>query len=340
MITEIPSADDFRLRADGLLHMALSIAMQLYTGQSVKHGAPEPEEVDRTEYWDKCRPALANALTLIQQAHELYLKARIAAVSPFLLIAREPQQWPKEGTLRDIRFSEFLTLGAAELPRIHDMVCADRLDDPTRELLRRVREQRNVFVHQGEAQPSTSTDIFLLALETHRWVYPDSGWFVARDGFLANDETSALFSADHVTAVLHGEFAVLREALTPSQFKLHIGGLKKGRWYRCPHCWDNAEFDPEETAQLRPNSPTSSAVFCVVCEVGTKVERRACLDPACPSNVHVHPDDDSGWGGTCLVCGADDRFDPEERARRERYERSQGERVLEAMVATVRQSKA
>lgn len=316
--------------------MAFSIAMQLQTGQSVQHGAPEPGIVDRAEYWDKCRPALANALTLIQQAHELYLKARIAAVSPFLLLAREPQQWPREGASRDIRFSEFLTLGAAELPRVHDMVCDTRLDDRTKELLRRVREQRNVFVHQGEAHASTSTDIFMLALETHRWVYSDDRWFAARNDVLENDEMSVLYSSDHVTSALHGEFAVLLDALTPSEFKKHIGGLKKGRWYRCPTCASHIDFDPEDTAQLTPNSATSVHTLCMVCGTETNIERRPCFNPTCTCTVHARSDEE--WGGACLLCGADDRFEEEERKRQEQEERWRADGGLDGMLAEIARS--
>lgn len=291
------------------------MSMKLHVDQSSQWDL-DVDSAARQEYWAKCGPALANALALVQQAHELYLKSRIVGVSPFLIIAREPSQWPRDGANRNISFSEFLTLGAAELPKVHDMVCPERLDEETRTFLKDVRELRNAFVHQGAATSSKAGEIINLVMRTHHWMYPSVSWFSARADYLHNDHISALYSTDHVPAELHGEFAVLLETVKPSDFKKWLNFNKKGRWYRCGHCSTNmGDFgDAEHTAQLTPNTSTSTQVACVVCDASTEVERRPCHDPACPSTVHAHPTEDIG--GVCLVCAADKDFLTQEAKRK------------------------
>lgn len=317
LIVDIPTSEELRVRADALLHLAFSMSMKLHHDQS-DDWAIDVDNSARDEYWAKCGPALANALALVQQAHELYLKSRIVAVSPFLIIAREPSQWPRDGASRDISFSEFLTLGAAELPKVHDMVCPERLDEGTRTFLKNVRELRNAFVHQGAAASSRAGETIDLVLRTHHWMYPSTPWFTARADYLYNDHISALYSTDHVPSELHAEFAVIRETVKPADFKTWLGFNKKGRWYRCGQCSTNmGDFgDPEHTAQLEPNTPKSTQVVCLVCGGNTVVERRSCHDPSCPSTVHAHPDEQ--MGGQCLVCLADENFEREEAERKAR----------------------
>lgn len=337
MIIDLPTAEELIERADALLHLACSVAMKLHHDQN-EDWAEGIEDEAREEYWIKCRPALANALALVQQSHELYLKGRIVAVSPFLIIARDPQHWPKDGATRDISFTEFLTLGAAELPRVHDLVCSTRLDEATRKFLQDVRELRNAFVHQGAASASRAGEVIDLVLRTHQWIYPTTPWFQARGDYLANDHMSALYSSDHVTAELHYEFATLMETVTPANFKLWFGASKKTLWFRCLHCVRNTSDygDPSHTAQLRPNTRTAGRVVCLVCGEETAVERRRCGDPDCGCTVHSHPDEQ--FEEVCLLCGAGRDF-LEDKLARERTVRDRGVKTLWDLVPDLKPDK-
>jgi hypothetical protein len=74
-----------------------------------------------TDYWFKAQPALANAFGLIQQAMEMALRGRIASISPFLLISRDPKDWPKTVENGAVPFSDFRTLDAADLIMVHQI---------------------------------------------------------------------------------------------------------------------------------------------------------------------------------------------------------------------------
>jgi hypothetical protein len=67
--------------------------------RDVENAELETWDTDREvtdEYWRASQPALANAITLLQQSHEFALKGRIAAVSPFLLEAVSKRvEWPR-----------------------------------------------------------------------------------------------------------------------------------------------------------------------------------------------------------------------------------------------------
>ncbi|MBD9558440.1 hypothetical protein [Ensifer sp. ENS03] len=316
MITNVPTAGEFIERADALLHLSYSIVSKLYDNQREDWRLGVDEE-DLRAYWDKCAPSLANALALLQQAHELYLKGRIAAVSPFLLLARDPQQWPKKAATDDVSFSEFLTVGAAELPRLHDMVCSPRLDHKARNFLNTIRERRNMFVHQGHAPTSSAAELFEATLITHKWAHPETPWFDARRTHLQNDHLSAIYSTDHVMANLHQEFAELLQELKPAIFKELLGFKKKARWFDCPNCKGRmGDFgDARETAQLS-EATGMPVVDCLVCGSSSPVIHKKCYNPKCKSTVYA--DAANGWDESCLTCGADEGFEARE-AERERH---------------------
>jgi hypothetical protein len=307
VIIDVPTPDEFTERADSLLQLAYSIISKLYENQREDWRLDADEEQLR-EYWRKCSPSLANALALLQQAHELFLKGRVATVSPYLLLAREPQHWPKKSLQDNISFSEFLTVGAAELPRLHDMVCTPRLDNKIRSFLNSIRERRNMFVHQGHAPTAKVAELFEAVLVTHKWAHPHQSWFQARREHLENDHLAALYSSDHVVANLHEEFAELLKELGPSAFKNLLGFDKKGLWFNCPICEVSiGDFgDAEATAQLFEDEQGSN-IQCLVCEGSTKVVRRKCYNPDCKSTVYIAPEGE--WEEACCLCGADENYE-------------------------------
>jgi hypothetical protein len=69
----------------------------------------------KNDFWQRQRYQLNNSVALLQQSVELFLKARIAEVSPFLLIAGQPQSWPTVGSNGNRSFHDFRTLDATQL---------------------------------------------------------------------------------------------------------------------------------------------------------------------------------------------------------------------------------
>ena len=72
---------------------------------------------------------LNNAFSLLQQSLEIALKAKIAEVSPFLLMAGDPRSWPKpKDGVNTIDFSNFRTIDAVQLCGAVNTVSATPLE--------------------------------------------------------------------------------------------------------------------------------------------------------------------------------------------------------------------
>src|SRR5262245_27632570 len=129
MITDIPTAEELARSSLDLLNMAwTSVCAVLSTLEESGVKEWDHDGRARREYHAASQPSLGNALAVVQQAQELGMKSRIAAVSPFLLISGEPRGWPKGSHRHDTSFAEFRTVDAADLIRMHDTVCSTRID--------------------------------------------------------------------------------------------------------------------------------------------------------------------------------------------------------------------
>src|SRR5581483_8957747 len=149
MITEIPTSSEFQSAGLNHLYLAWRIAMQAVQDYEELEDMLDDDdrEAASTGYWKKSQPALANAFGLIQQAMEMALKGRIAGISPFLLISRDPKDWPKGVETGAVPFSEFRTIDAADLMKVHNAVSREQLGEDFRMFWDNVRRDRNKILH-------------------------------------------------------------------------------------------------------------------------------------------------------------------------------------------------
>jgi hypothetical protein len=89
------------------------------------------------------------------------------------------------------------------------------------------------------------------------------------------------------------------EMFTRAEALRHFGYDTRRRGYNCPVCRSNDESDllTAKTAQLEPNTPDSTNVFCFVCRCDTAVTRKRCPNPGCKGNVLSVEFEE------CLTCG-------------------------------------
>jgi hypothetical protein len=71
----------------------------------------------------------------------------IAKVSPFLLIAGEPRQWPSPDKAGNVDFSDFRTIDAIDLCRVVNAVSDTKLPDSFVQLYNNLRVRRNKIAH-------------------------------------------------------------------------------------------------------------------------------------------------------------------------------------------------
>lgn len=306
MITDIPTADQFHTAGVNHIYLAWQIAMQATQDYDevdwlAEKLTPAEEGAARTIFWTKSQPALANAFGLVQQAMEMALKGRIAGVSPYLLISRDPRDWPRGSDRDPVPFSAFRTLDAADLVKVLNTVAATPFDDEFRTFWEDVRRERNVLMH---AVSTTAYDPAILIRNILRAVealFNEVRW-PQRLLAMQADGKYAGFGLDggEQNVVMEQIETALRH-LTPAEAVRYFGFNKRQRAYLCPRCWSDADRDWQEDwpshAQLLSKSPRESRLHCAVCDRTTDIERRDCTNDGCKGNV-IHQD-------TCLTCHAD-----------------------------------
>lgn len=300
MITEIPTAEEFAQSGTAYLNLAWESTVQL----ALNFDNADIDEWDRTgevtdEYWSAAQRPLATAVTLVQQGTEFLLKERIAAVSPFLLISADPSGWPRGCQSNDTPFSQFKTIDAQDLLRVHDTVAESRLSPQFADRFNTLRRQRNSIMHTVDRGTRfTATEVITSILEISDNLLGPCSWVSCRRSFLETDPDSVANSSDYVECVVSREMSKIIDLLDPAALKRFFGFNKRQRRYTCYNCYAACrDWNlPLKTAQLKPNTPTSSTVYCFVCEETLAVKRRACEDEDCKGNVIVLDDD------ICLTC--------------------------------------
>lgn len=297
MITDIPKPEDFRHAGTAYLNLAWSTCLELANNLDDAN-SDNPLEDITDEYWKASQRPLATAVSLIQQGTEFLLKARIAEVSPFLLFAGSPSEWPRHRNRTDIPFSEFKTIQADELIRVCNTVSTVSLSDEFKHRFERLRRIRNTVMHTVDPRLRfNATEIIESILEVSDELIEARIWTAIRRTFLENEPNSVAYSPDHVDPLLALECLSVISMLKPAQLTKHFQFNPRQRRYFCLQCtlasrdWDLRVI----TAQLLPNTPSSTSLYCFVCRRTEVVSRKDCPEENCHGNV-IYED------GTCLTC--------------------------------------
>lgn len=303
MITNIPAPSDYAIAGIGYLNLA---ADQVFSLLHQLEEAKWMEQEDLEEYWRAGQRPLSSALALVQQGAEFLLKSRIATVSPFLLISGDPRDWPSRSSTRNAAFSEFRTVDAQDLPRVHDTVAEVRLSAKFNAMYNDLRTKRNTVMHSVDhSSKMVARDILISAFEVSHELAGSQRWWSNRRDYLCNTPASTAYSTDHVDLVLMGEGETLLDILSRTEASKYLGVNKRLRHYVCPVCESADRYDSFDsvTAALRPNTPASTEVFCFVCEEPSVVVRNDCDYDDCRGNVLAVDLE------MCLTCGRGIDFD-------------------------------
>jgi hypothetical protein len=245
----------------------------------------------RTEdYWRAAQTELATAITLVQQGTEFFLKSRIAEVSPFLLINGNPKDWPKEGLTQDVAFADFRAIDAQDLIRAHDMAVTNRFPLHLKENFEELRRLRNKIIHTVDKRLSIEVErVVNSILEISDWFIGPKLWVqVRREHLQSTPRAIAYILAEDIAVdILAGELMQVVDLLKPVDVKRLLGFDTKPRRYICNECAMNSgEVNaPPRLACLKPNTPSSTNIHCLVCGKDYKVIRESCNKPPCRGNV-------------------------------------------------------
>jgi hypothetical protein len=253
------------------------------------------------KYWESSQLELATAVALTQQGTEFLLKGHIAEVSPFLLLTGGVREWPSGCETADMPFSEFKTIDAQDLTRAHDTVCSPRLPADFKERFEQLRRVRNSIMHTVNRRAQfTTRDGVLAVLEVVDFLVGQHQWLRLRREYLdRGPDLAPVSSDDHTLCHMARELVYVIELLEPAEVRRFFGFEKRQRRYLCPSCeHECANLDIGVTfAQLSPNAPNSTSVYCILCQQTHSVVREKCNLDGCPGNVI------SVEYRNCLTCG-------------------------------------
>ncbi len=260
MITGVPDHTELTETATGWINLAWNIAIDeaisfqdaefLYDEIAERDGR-EVAERAVNQHWNAQRLKLNNAISLLQQSLEIFLKARIAEVSPFLLIAGDPQSWPSVGKSGNVDFAEFKTLDAIHLCRAARIVSTTPLSEDFVQCYTRLRKERNKIVHLNAGNTKAEVHAVILdILEAHRLLFPGQPWVGFRTKYLKSTEEysdkEGLFSGDDYThdCICREINAALNE-LSSRHRKLYFQYDQRKKRLECPRCLEVRNSDGE-----------------------------------------------------------------------------------------------
>lgn len=303
MIINVPSEIDFRNSGIGFINLALDKAFELL--QIIDETGLDCCEESEEEFWENAQIPLSNSLVLIQQGIEFIIKSKIAHISHFLLIASNPSDWPKSSNNNDLSFSEFRTIDAQDLIKVHNIVNPNILSDEFIRKFKELKNIRNVIIHSVDKNIKIFVeDIILTSLLVFHELIGPNLWLENRREYLSNTPISVAYSSSDINEteceIIHEIYKII-DLLSPSELKKHFDYNIKQRNYYCPGCRQHSIYDNFKqimpTAQLNPNKPDSTSIYCFICDNEYDVVRNKCDNDGCKGNV-IYQDLEE----LCLTC--------------------------------------
>jgi hypothetical protein len=280
MIVGVPDHHILKNTAIGWMNLAWDIAIDearafqdaefLYNDIEHEHGA-DVAKTAIAKHWNAKRLLLNNAVSLLQQSLEITLKAKIAEVSPFLLIAGDPRSWPrpKDGS-NVIDFSSFRTIDAVQLCSAVNTVSAVPLSNAFVEFYDRLRQSRNKIAHLNASAVIVEVKSLLVdILMAQRHLFPDIRWTTFRHGYLRSteqydDKGPRFYEDDYTPDVMTSEVKTALQVLDSHHLKEFLYFDDTREVYRCPNCLDErSKHADDEREFVQLTGPDS--LQCIVC---------------------------------------------------------------------------
>ncbi|NVO12906.1 MAG: hypothetical protein HXX10_02610 [Rhodoplanes sp.] len=260
-----------------------------------------------SEYIEGCQPELQAVCSVIQQSNELALKARICAVSPYLLLLNST---PKLSTVPgDIDFSELRTIDASDLPASVNSLCKETLSDEYIRSYNEIRSLRNKIAHLGHAGSKFEPETLLeLLVDQYIELWSERAWLTDRVNFASRTGLAFFQDGKYTSAAAEVmcELPLIFTAIKKSAFKKLFGIEKTTRRYLCHACVTDASVRYHEVDPVRSRTAYLKDKFtlhCLMCGVDYSVVREACRSDGCTGNVISR----SGYAecDVCHTCGSE-----------------------------------
>jgi hypothetical protein len=286
MIKNIPTADELRLVSLRLYFKAWADTTGIIT-EWAEYGHPREDaetgaDAAWKEYVATAQSDLQGIYTLIQQSQKIGLKARLCEVSPYLLLKRTDVK-PADSEKSVWDFTDFPTIDASELIRLHNTFCSTVISKEFQSLYDEIRRGRNKISHLGIYRESIEPKIIIDILQLHySELYPGRRWMEDRLHFAALGRWADYADGDfNERTGLFNELGHLLPELSDAQFKWLMGHTRDEERYVCHECTVTAGIG--NTGFASSDLPTAyrtdeDRVRCVICDVEYAIRP----SPKCP----------------------------------------------------------
>jgi hypothetical protein len=286
VIVGVPDFRELHDTATGWLNLAWEITIHEMSEfqEAAEFLSKEDVDEETKKYWNGARYKLNNAISILQQSFEIELKARIAKVSPFLLIAGDPQSWPGMDASGRIDFSDFRTLDSVHLCKVCNIASDSPLPIKFIQLYSEVRKTRNKIAHLNAGNmKAESTEILLTILTAHGQLYQKGTWMQFRRKYMLTEQKEApqFLSVEDVTNdTLNYEFETLRWSLTPQKLREFFGYDVRKRELTCFNCEEQRSGYCDRNWAFAQRQKDGT-VKCTVCDhIYTQAEYKTYEDEA------------------------------------------------------------
>lgn len=285
MIKDVPSPQDFCDAGIELFNFAWDTVAALITNFS-----------DAEQHWGvDTRRGVGRVLGFIKETSDhgvgddparsrVYFEGQDRGGSPYLLLSESPTRWPSPYDGHEITFSEFKTVDAQDLIRLHDTVQDSQLVPEFVEKFNALRTKRNTISHSIDKKLQVHTsEVIEAILFLHKALFPMENWAKTRATFIRNYPDATLSGGEYSTNDACRELEIVLDLLPPASVEAFFG-IGKQRRYLCPSCLGDAghlqNFD-HKLAVLRPKAPPQicsiarSVIASTTCFVKTVTKRIA-----------------------------------------------------------------
>lgn len=263
---------------------------------------PDLWKEEAEAYLDDCQTDLQAIIAVIQQSNELALKAKLCAVSPYLLLLENPI--PMSNDPKPLDFFDLKTIDAQKLPQAVNTLCATPLPATFLARYDGLRKVRNRYTHLGHAGAHLyPIKMMHSLLDQFLELWPDRDWLQDRIRVAHHDRAAGF--GDKFWNPAYGVLQMWSSDVSlmpPAKFRALFGIRPKDLRYLCHACRKEAATREglfglsAPTAYLLPDGLT---IQCLACQKPTSAVREKCERSKCGAELMGAGEHD----GMCHRCG-------------------------------------
>jgi len=231
------------------------------------------------------------SLIVLFQGIEYLMKMEVSKESALLLIESNKVDWPSLPQKKDKDFDQLPSISGESLLSVFCALPNNNIDlEEFEKNYEELRINRNKLVHSAGVSGIEHPYLIKKVLYFMSAFYEPTDWIdLFRQNYTSNPGFG-YWDWDIESAYFYKVLNFVESNLTKGELNMYLKYNIKSRRYFCPSCthWLNAKYDhidPPKWAFLKPNSPESKVIDCLICGNEYIVDRKECNQKKCKGNV-------------------------------------------------------